>query len=106
VTPEADHTEAQTIVFSEPPANIYMSFADGPGFYRLDVLDVARRHVRTLFEKKVVARQEEWVEWDGKDDSGHEAAPGGYKVVFSKDGKPINEIIAVRAETHESELRK
>ncbi len=93
VPPEA---EPQTIVFDTPPANIYMSFADGPGVYRLEVFDESGRHFKNLFERKIVATEEAWAVWDGKNDQGAEAPPGRYFVIFSKDGKVLKNIFVTR----------
>ena len=95
------HTsEGQTIVFDSPPANIYMSFADGPGFYRLEVIDKGGRHLRNLFEKNVVAQQDAWAEWDGKDDSGQDAPLGLYYVIFSKGGRELRKLMLLRDGTN------
>ena len=71
-----------------------MSFADGPGVYRLEVLDKDGRHVRDLYEKKIVAAAEDWAEWDGKNDRGLDCPRGWYYVIFSKDGTAIKKILA------------
>ena len=86
--------EGQTIVFDRPPANIYMSFADGPGVYRLEVLDKDGRHLRYLYEKKIIAQKEDWAEWDGRDDQGLVCPRGWYFVIYSKDGKLLKKILA------------
>jgi hypothetical protein len=96
-TAEPTGHQAQTIVFGVPPANIYISFADGPGVYRLEVFDNALHPLRKLFEKKVVAQDDAWVEWDGKDDQGQDVLPGSYLAIFSKDGRELNKIIVVRS---------
>jgi hypothetical protein len=89
--------EAQTIVFGKPPANIYISFADGPGVYRLEIFDQALHPLRNLFEKKIVAQEDAWVEWDGKDDQGQDVPFGPYLAVYSKDGRELNKIMVVRS---------
>ena len=99
-SPMAEKTEGQTIVFDQPPANIYMSFADGPGVYRLEVLDKDGRHVRDLYEKKIVAAAEDWAEWDGKDDRGLDCPRGWYYVIFSKDGTAIKKILAEKTNSN------
>jgi hypothetical protein len=94
LTPPA--AEAQTIVFGAPPANIYMSFADGPGIYRLELFDGAGVFLGSLFEKRIVAQADGWAVWDGKTGGGREAPPGRYFVIFSKDGKPLKKIFITR----------
>jgi hypothetical protein len=96
VTPETTPSLAQTIVFDNQPANIYISYADGPGIYRLEVVDSSGNHLRNLFEKRVVAQQDDWVDWDGRDDTGREMPPGQYTVLYTKDGKGLNELILMR----------
>lgn len=56
-------SEGQTVVFGESPANIYISFADGPGNYRLEVLDLSMGHLRNLFEKGSSGRM--GIGWNG-----------------------------------------
>jgi flagellar hook assembly protein FlgD len=90
--------QAQTIVFQEWPANIYVSFEDGVGVYRLEVLDASLRHLRSLYEKKVVGQKEDWVEWDGKDDEGKNVPKGEYTVLFTKDGNLLTQMIMLREE--------
>ena len=89
--------ESQTIVFGKPPANIYISFADGPGVYQLEIFDSALHPLRNLFEKKVVAQDDAWVEWDGKDDQGRDVPLGPYLAVYSKDGRELNKIMVLRS---------
>ena len=96
ITTEPPAAQAQTIVFESQPANIYISYADGPGVYRLEVVDASGRHLRALFEKRIVAQLDDWVEWDGKDDSGREMPAGPYTVLYTKDGKRLNKLILVK----------
>jgi hypothetical protein len=83
-TPVPVVPESQPLTFSRSSGNIYISFADGSGNYRLEVLNSEGRHVKTLFDKRVIAQQGEWAEWDGKDENGKDAPPGSYTVVLSK----------------------
>lgn len=93
-TPTPEVAQAgQTIVFDRPPANIYVTFEDGTGVYRLAVYDLQQGPIRRLFDKKVIAEHGEWVDWDGKNEAGIEAPAGDYWVLFSKDGKTINRIL-------------
>lgn len=94
ITVQTEGSEGQTIVFDRPPANIYMSFADGPGVYRLEVWDKDGRRVRNLYEKKIIAMAEDWATWDGKDEQGLDCPRGWYFVIFSKDGKMLKKILA------------
>ena len=96
VTSEPTRDQAQTIVFESQPANIYISFADGPGVYGLEVVDASLRHVRALFEKRIVAQPDDWVEWDGKDDAGRDMPAGLYTVLYTKDGRALNKLILVK----------
>ncbi len=93
---EVTPTKAQTIVFDDSTANIYVQFADGPGTYRMEVVDMKGHHLRDLFEKKVVAQTDTWVNWDGKDDAGR-GVPMGLDVIrFLKDEKELRELIVLR----------
>ena len=83
---------ASTSIFEETPANIYLTYADGPGLYRLIVLDAGGLQVREIFNKKVVAQEGEWVEWDGRGDLGRSLPDGIYSIVFYKDDKILKEI--------------
>ena len=87
---------AQTIVFQDWPANIYVSYADGAGVYGLEVLDSGSRHLRSLCEKKVVGQKDDWVEWDGRDDNGKDVPQGEYTVLFTKNGKLLTQLLLIR----------
>jgi flagellar hook assembly protein FlgD len=94
--PRPAPAQAQTVVFQRLPANIYISFADGPGVYRLEVVDDSGAHLRNLFEKRVVAQEDGWVEWDGRDDAGQNVPPGQYTVLYTKDGRELKRLILVK----------
>src|SRR6185295_19422192 len=68
LTPQPNLDQAQTIVFDAPPAKIFVTFAGGPGRYQLEVVDEGGNHLKTLFDKRVVAGGELWLEWAGKND--------------------------------------
>lgn len=87
----------QTIVFGAPPANIYVSFADGPGLYQLEAFDKNGNHWKTFFTKKVVAQGDDWAEWDGKNEAGREAPVGEYYVIFSRNGKELKRITVIKS---------
>ena len=86
-----DLLESQTLVFSEPPVNIYVCFADGPGRYRLEV-QKGGVDLKFLLDQEVGSPKEEWVQWDGLDGEGNRMGPGGYEAVLYKDGKILKKI--------------
>jgi hypothetical protein len=89
--PPEDLLESQPLVFSEPPVNIYVRFADGPGRYRLEV-QRGGAGLKFLLDQEVGAPKEEWVQWDGLDGEGNRMGPGGYEAVLYKDGKILKKI--------------
>ncbi len=91
--PKPVESQAQTMEVEAPPANLYVSFSDGPGVYRLAVYDSQNRLIRPIYQKKVVAEADDWALWDGKDESGRPVAPGYYLVVFTKDGGRLKDVI-------------
>ncbi len=82
----------QTIVFVVPPVNILVNFADGPGKYKLEIVDNLGNHLRTLFDKRVLGAKEAWLSWDGNNDEGRLMRYGHYSAVFSKDEKVLRHI--------------
>ena len=52
--------------------------------------------MKTLFDKRVIAQQGEWAEWDGKDDNGKDSPPGRYTVVLSKAGAVLKNIYMLK----------
>ncbi len=87
----------QAIDFTTPPANIYVTFGDGPGWYQLQIVDRGANLVKTIYDKHVVAETDAWVEWDGRDEKGHDMPPGQYFVVIYKDGTALKSISVVRS---------
>ena len=87
----------QTINFAAPPANIYVSFGDGPGWYQLQVVDIRANLVKTIYDHHVVAETDAWVEWDGRDEKGEDMPPGQYFVVIYKDGTALKSISVMRS---------
>ncbi|HVZ81098.1 MAG TPA: hypothetical protein VHE12_09955 [bacterium] len=83
----------EVIVFDRPPANIYVTFADGPGLYTVDVLDSRSTPIKRILEKKVIADHGEWTVWDGKDARGADSPPGDYWVLLSREGKSVNRVL-------------
>lgn len=88
--------KGNSIEFSEIPPNIYVSFADGPGFYRLKIVDSRGNLLQVIYDQRVVSQTDAWVGWDGKDAQGQEAPPGQYFVIFYKDGKALKSLSVVR----------
>jgi len=85
-------TAPETIVFVNPPVNIDVTFADGPGRYKLEITDASGNHVVNLYDKQVGFERETWLSWDGKNDQGNLLSYGQYYALFSKDGKLIHKI--------------
>jgi hypothetical protein len=88
--------KANAIVFSETPPNIYVSFADGPGVYRLQIVDNRGNLLQVIYNQRVVTQADAWVGWDGKDAQGRVAPPGQYFVIIYKDGKALKSLSVVR----------
>jgi hypothetical protein len=65
----------QTIEFAAPPANIYVTFGDGPGRYQLQIVDRGARLVKNIYDRHVVGETDSWVEWDGRDEKGEDMPP-------------------------------
>jgi hypothetical protein len=80
----------QVIVFDRPPANIYITFADGPGIYEVDVVDQRSAVIQRLLQKRVISDHGEWAVWNGKDALGAESPVGDYWVLLLKEGKLIS----------------
>jgi|GEM_PF-1746825 len=84
------------VVFSEPPANIYITFADGPGHYQVVVVDDQGNSLEAVYDRRVVAESDAWVEWDGLDPKGKLVSPGQYFVILTKYGKALKRISVIR----------
>jgi hypothetical protein len=84
------------VTFSSPPANIYVTFADGPGEYTAEVVDSVGNTLEAIFEQRVVAQSDAWLEWDGLDQRGKDTLPGQYYVILFKDGKALKRISVIR----------
>lgn len=74
---------------SKTAANLFISFEEGPGIYKVEILDMEGRHIKTPFQKKVVRKTNAWVPWDGKNEKGEPASSGTYQAVYTKDGSPL-----------------
>ncbi len=90
---EATYDQPETVIFNQLPANIDVSFADGPGHYQLKLLDEHGNIMRILYDANVTGQKDAWVEWDGKDKRGYDVPVGQYSVVFSKDGRVFKKIV-------------
>ena len=90
-----DSSMAATIVFAKPPVNINASFADGPGVYRLEIVDARGAHINTLYNEQVVLEKDTWIIWDGTNDQGQRMGYGNYQALLSKDGVLIEKIALV-----------
>jgi hypothetical protein len=88
---------AQTILFGPSQAEIFVTFADGPGRYQLQIVDSRAQAVKVIFDRRIVSEAEAWTEWDGKDYKGRQMPGGQYFVIFYKDGKPLRSISIIRA---------
>ncbi|HEY5039216.1 MAG TPA: hypothetical protein VIJ93_09115 [bacterium] len=91
--PETSSSAPETIVFTDPPVNVYMRFRDGVGDYRLDVSDRHGNFLKTLYEKAVTTEKDSWASWDGVNQEGKKMSVGTYFAVFSKDGKTLRRIV-------------
>ena len=85
-----------SIVFGVSNANILVSFGDGPGMYKVEVLDDHFTHLKTLFDQRVLGNSESWLNWNGKDDSGNDVPAGSYFVICSKEGIVLQKITLSR----------
>ncbi len=88
-TPEPD---APITITEPPPVNIDANFADGPGQYKVEIVDEGGNHLITLFDKQLTYRKETWVSWEGKNDQGTSMGPGHYFAIFTKDGNVMRKI--------------
>ncbi len=92
VPPPGSNALPQTLVADSLPANLYVNFADGPGVYRVDILDLQGKVIRRVYENRVTTQKEDWAYWDGKDGSGRMEPPGTYRVVFTLDETRLKDV--------------
>jgi hypothetical protein len=85
-----------SIVFGASNANILVSFGDGPGIYKVEVMDDHFTHLKTLFDQRVLENAESWLNWNGKDESGNDVPAGSYYVICSKEGTVLQKITLSR----------
>lgn len=90
--PKRAASSPETIVFVNPPVNIQVSFADGPGRYSLEVQSQDGISLKMLYDKQVSFDKEAWITWDGTNEDGKLMPLGTYNAVFSKDGKILKKI--------------
>jgi hypothetical protein len=95
-----------TVQFTAPPANIYVTFADGSGNYRVEVVDSVGNSLGTIYGKKVVSQGDAWLEWDGRDQKSRDVPPGQYYVILYKDGKAIKSISVIRGPGWDNNVKK
>lgn len=86
----------QSVEFSDPPANIYVVLADGPGKYRVEVVDSGGKILEVIYNHKVAALSDVWLEWDCLDGEGMPVPPGQYFIIIYKDGKTLKSLSVVR----------
>ncbi len=91
-TVETSGSEPQTLVVEVLPANLYVNFSDGPGIYRVFILDSQGKTIRKVYDRRVVAQSEDWAYWDGLDNSGQTEPSGTYRVLFTLNDKPLKDI--------------
>jgi len=72
--------------------NIDANFADGPGQYKVEIVDAEGNHLITLYDKHLTYRKETWVSWEGKNEQGTLMGPGKYYAIFTKDGNLMRKI--------------
>jgi hypothetical protein len=82
-----------TLVFSRPPVNIFIRFADGAGRYQLAVEDGQGRLLEMIWDSPMTTGGEAWASWDGKTSLGTLAGPGRYPAVLFKNGKALRSIL-------------
>lgn len=98
-TASQDLSIATTITFANPPVNIDASFADGPGLYKLEIVDAQGIHINTLYNKPSGFEKETWIVWDGTNDQGQLVRYGNYYALFTKDGVLIQKIALIWIQT-------
>jgi len=54
------------------------------GFTGWRRLTKSGRHLKNLFERRIVAAVDGWAAWDGKNEKGEDSPPGRYYVIFFK----------------------
>ncbi len=87
---------AMAVTFSLPPANVLVTFADGPGTYQVEAVDAQGRHLKTLMNQRILRTSDIWISWDGKDEQGRDVPIGRYFVLCFKEGRMLQKILLVR----------
>lgn len=92
----SDEVPSLAVTFSVPPATVLVNFADGPGTYQVEAVDAEGRHMKTLFDERIVRMGGQWISWDGKDEQGQDVPVGRYSVLCSKEGRMLSKILLIR----------
>lgn len=92
-SPALTNSQAQTLEVPMPPANLYVNFADGPGIYQLAIYDSQGQLIRSIYQKRAINESDDWAVWDGKNESGQDALPGYYRVLFTLNGVQLKDVI-------------
>lgn len=82
----------QTVSFQDPPVELHLTFADGPGWYRMFIMDANQQWVRKILDQKVLANGDGWASWDGMDEQGRIGPRGRYYAVLFKGDKALKGI--------------
>jgi flagellar hook assembly protein FlgD len=87
---------AMAFTFSVPPANVLVTFADGPGVYQVEAVDSQGAHLKTLMNQRILRTSDLWITWDGKNDQGQDVPVGRYFVLCFKEGRMLQKILLIR----------
>jgi hypothetical protein len=93
---ENTEVSAMAVTFSVPPANVLVTFADGPGIYQVEAVDSQGGHLKTLMNQKILRTSDLWITWDGKNDQAENVPVGRYFVLCYKEGRMLQKILLVR----------
>ncbi len=84
------------ITFGQSSANILAVFGDGPGYYKVEAVDAQFRHLKTIYNQRIINPAEMWLSWDGTNDAGQAVPEGQYYILCSKEGALLQKIILRR----------
>ncbi len=82
----------EALVFENLPVRVFVEFKDGPGVYTVDVRDRDGNPVKRLFEETVSRSREDWVDWDGTDETGARAPSGVYQLLCRKGSRDLKRV--------------
>ncbi len=88
--------KGQTVKFTDPPANIYVVFGDGPGRYRSEVVNTQGKLMEVIDDRQIAGQIEAWLAWDCQNGQGVLAPPGQYFVMIYKDGQLLKSLSILR----------